>query len=467
MLSGFVLGKQLDICYERADFKALKVFYLRRWMRTLPIFVVMLVCLSAFTQSLFSMRFFEYLTFTTTWLSTPSTNDYFVTAWSLAIEEWFYLLFPPVLILISRRGLNRGYAVAIFIGIFFGAKLFHVLTEVDYVESLRRTTLFRLDSIAIGHTVYQACNAYGSFMARHVKKAWGLGLIFTGITYALFINDFIFLYIYSSAIAACCLIVAFRFSEDWFAKIRFVNLLSSFAAHTSYCAYLVHLVIFQALSGLVFHQNVILGIYIFSVVAFSVFSFYAIELPFQNARPTYNSTPRKEEDTFRNSLLLKLVTNALVFALVIVLIEFSSRKTLELYYALKNNPQMKTKISLLDEKDVPNEEAKLIAAFKRDNAKRDSMEGSPYVYSSFDVFKHRAFSSETINIDEKGERIVPTNPSDASDFNIWVMGASPIFGATNADAWTIPARMQIHFSKHMPKRNVMVRNRVVLLKDST
>ena len=43
ILSGFVLGRQLDLCFKNKNFITLKIFFLRRWLRTIPIYIVLLV----------------------------------------------------------------------------------------------------------------------------------------------------------------------------------------------------------------------------------------------------------------------------------------------------------------------------------------------------------------------------------------------------------------------------------------
>ena len=134
ILSGFVLGKQLDTCFEQANYRTLKIFYVRRWLRTIPIFIFVLVLISAINQNLFTLRFFEYATFTATWLSIPNLDEYFVPAWSLAVEEWFYLLFPITLVLSARCGWSKSFTVFSFLGLFAVVKLLHAVNDPEYIE---------------------------------------------------------------------------------------------------------------------------------------------------------------------------------------------------------------------------------------------------------------------------------------------------------------------------------------------
>ena len=52
ILSGFVLGRQLDKIFKDPTYLNLKVFYLRRWLRTIPIYLVVILSLAAVTKNI-------------------------------------------------------------------------------------------------------------------------------------------------------------------------------------------------------------------------------------------------------------------------------------------------------------------------------------------------------------------------------------------------------------------------------
>ena len=101
VLSGFVLYPQLLKVINNN--KNLFIFYKRRWIRTLPLYIVILIVVSALTNQLFTLDFFKYLTLTQKFLPEFIGNDYFPVAWSLSIEEIFYLLFPILLIILNKK----------------------------------------------------------------------------------------------------------------------------------------------------------------------------------------------------------------------------------------------------------------------------------------------------------------------------------------------------------------------------
>jgi peptidoglycan/LPS O-acetylase OafA/YrhL len=118
VLSGFLIGGiLLDV---RASPNYFKTFYLRRFYRIVPIYYLwiaayILVC--AFSSEVFRPRMtaglflflqnfgFEY--------HSQMATAWFLPAWSLAVEEQFYLLAPLVIRLVSRRGLYTLLATVI------------------------------------------------------------------------------------------------------------------------------------------------------------------------------------------------------------------------------------------------------------------------------------------------------------------------------------------------------------------
>ena len=101
VLSGFLIGgiliKQLN--KEKPSFNGLVDFWKRRWMRTLPAYLVILIFLLIYTAFLIPKNlpddWFRFFFFTQNLFAfRPS---FFAEAWSLSIEEWFYLSVPLLL----------------------------------------------------------------------------------------------------------------------------------------------------------------------------------------------------------------------------------------------------------------------------------------------------------------------------------------------------------------------------------
>ena len=99
VLSGFVLGPQIVLCAERRDWLTVRTFLVRRWMRTIPSYLVALLAISVIFGQLGSGDFFRYAAYVQNLSSQYNVRDYFPVAWSLSVEEWYYVAFPPFLLL--------------------------------------------------------------------------------------------------------------------------------------------------------------------------------------------------------------------------------------------------------------------------------------------------------------------------------------------------------------------------------
>jgi len=104
VLSGFLIGSQLLRPYLRNETPSLRVFYLRRAFRVLPAFwVVLLVYLlvPGFREQPNLPDAWRFVTFTQNFgLHAPAAFSH---AWSLCVEEHFYLVFPLLVLWLMRK----------------------------------------------------------------------------------------------------------------------------------------------------------------------------------------------------------------------------------------------------------------------------------------------------------------------------------------------------------------------------
>ena len=144
ILSGFVLLPQLEKVYN--DNKNIKIFYFRRWLRTVPPYLIALVCYSIlFTK--FDLDTLKYLFFVQKITANFVQDDYFSVAWSLSVEEFFYFIFPLFLLILNKKKLI--HIIILFILLIYSLKIIYLLTNTEE-EFYRIGTFLRLDSIAFG-----------------------------------------------------------------------------------------------------------------------------------------------------------------------------------------------------------------------------------------------------------------------------------------------------------------------------
>ncbi len=145
MLSGFVLAPQIVDWVVGKPWRNLGVFLLRRWMRTIPPYIVALIVIAALTGNLMTADFVRYLFYVENLFYSANHVDFYPVAWSLAVEEWFYVLFAPALFLVARllgRRERRFEAIFAVLVILAVAGLRLAFMPHDWDLNVRRVTLF-------------------------------------------------------------------------------------------------------------------------------------------------------------------------------------------------------------------------------------------------------------------------------------------------------------------------------------
>lgn len=174
VLSGFLIGNILLKMIRDTDFtrKDIFHFWIRRWFRTLPNYFLILfglLLLELITKGSHGAFDASYLVFVQNFWS-PHPN-FFLEAWSLTIEEWFYLLFPITCYLFYRFMSNKK---KVFL---FSALLFIIIPlllrilkyeqaaeSIDLDSDFRKILVFRLDSIMYG--------ILAAFISVHHETLW-------------------------------------------------------------------------------------------------------------------------------------------------------------------------------------------------------------------------------------------------------------------------------------------------------
>lgn len=253
VLSGFLVGGILIKTAERTDmpwYKALLNFWQRRWLRTLPnyylfLLVNILLAWTGVSRGVLNHNTWAYFVFLQNF-HIPLVL-FFWESWSLAVEEWFYLLLP-IIVFATSRMLRFRVRDSVLLGalVMIILPLVYRMGHVEDIHSLwerdmniRKLVLARLDTIGYG--------VLAAWVAHYFKSVWlnrkwilfGLGVV------ALWANPqnaeqlhFLTTWYFSlTGIALALLLPAlstWTLSGSWTRPITFMS-------RISYALYLVHL----------------------------------------------------------------------------------------------------------------------------------------------------------------------------------------------------------------------------------
>ena len=328
VLSGFVLAPQIVDWVVDKPWRNLGVFLVRRWMRTIPPYVVALIVIAVLTGNLMTADFVRYLFYVENLFSSANQVDFYPVAWSLAVEEWFYVLFAPALFIVARllgrrdRRLEATFAVLVILIV---AALRFSISPHDWDLNVRRATLFRIDSIVWGFLLYLALERRPPLALNEASGRWRLGALLALLAVSIPAELVVailaiggdasaqqaFPYV-SAAFGMISVGVLWR-AEGLF-RSRAVRGASFYLGRISYSVYLFHLIIIMALKPMIAAAPLALqlAIYVLAILALSTVFFAGFERPILAARPYYGAArlaaaaivaPLGEARGLRSSLL--------------------------------------------------------------------------------------------------------------------------------------------------------------------
>jgi len=198
ILSGFLIGgiliKQFE--KEKATFKTLFNFWIRRWFRTLPAYffvLTILILLSIRYETVYinnkALSSFgevkNYYYFLANF-KTP-LPDLFSESWSLSVEEWFYILIPSSLfILVAAFRFKPKFSlliialtviVCVTVFRYYRVSQWPGITPQLIDSNFRKEVITRLDSLMFGLIGAFLSFYYQNEWKKHKKLLFFVGLI--------------------------------------------------------------------------------------------------------------------------------------------------------------------------------------------------------------------------------------------------------------------------------------------------
>ncbi len=256
VLSGFLIGTILIKTFlkEGFDLLSIKDFWKRRWYRTLPNYYLVLILniiLTFFLRE--SWDFFDWKFFVFAQNLFTQNPRFFAEAWSLSVEEYFYLT-SPLLIYIAAKILtpfgfdNKKILLIAIISILVIILANRVIFNLLYVQKeiiSRNIVVFRLDAI-----MYGVLSAYLSYYyIKTVDKLQykllligGVIIIFCTIIYYLDVTGSNPSY-FSKTILYSMLSIGFSLVIPWANNLKLrESLFTKCVTHLSIISYSVYLI---------------------------------------------------------------------------------------------------------------------------------------------------------------------------------------------------------------------------------
>ena len=202
VLSGFLIGAPLLRQLQEAPARfSLAGFYVRRAWRILPAYLTVLAVYLAFPvlredPNLESA--WKFLSFSFNLLVDYARNPAFSHAWSLCVEEHFYLLFPLLALGLSGRvkswQLLALFAALVLGGVVLRGAIWQHYTALQpdrawFIEALYYPTWSRLDALLVGVLLAVAQvhrPRWWAWAQRHANAVLALGLLVLGLAWWLF-----------------------------------------------------------------------------------------------------------------------------------------------------------------------------------------------------------------------------------------------------------------------------------------
>lgn len=200
VLSGYLIGFQLLKEYKQTSEISFRKFYLKRFFRIIPVYIAVLVLY----YSLPNMRegsgmppLWRFLTFTQNLGLNAQTQKSFSHAWSLCIEEQFYLLLPITIMAVFRFKISKATPYIILVLVLAGIafRIYnwneHVQPFIDsgdrrqmvygFLEKVYYPSYNRMDGLLIGLGIAAIFNFWPKlkdFLTKHgnIVLLIGLGL---------------------------------------------------------------------------------------------------------------------------------------------------------------------------------------------------------------------------------------------------------------------------------------------------
>ncbi|MBE1161152.1 acyltransferase family protein [Dyella acidiphila] len=298
VLSGYLIGYQLLRPLSQGMPLHWRTFYRRRAYRILPAYLLVLavyVWFPAWREAPGLQPAWQFLTFTLNLLIDYQHNAAFSHAWSLCVEEQFYLAFPLLAWLLTRRPslpLTVGVSAAVVVGGML-IRDYAARHGLDYLQTIYYPTYSRLDGLLAG-VALAAIQAYRPqawrWLQAHARQVTAIGLVICAAAIWLFRDRLALLpsvYGFPLLSLGLALLVAAGAGSGSYGRWRVPG--AGWLAALSYSLYLSHKLAMHAVwlwlaAHPAVHGPAAFALYALAILALGALLHYGVEWPFLRLR---------------------------------------------------------------------------------------------------------------------------------------------------------------------------------------
>jgi peptidoglycan/LPS O-acetylase OafA/YrhL len=306
VLSGFLITSLLLDEWNRTSDLSYRKFYARRALRLLPALVILLIVVESYALLILrGPRFWEIqkaiaavLLYVSNWVSilNPGGLGPLSHAWSLSIEEQFYLFWPPVLHFLLRSGLRFRRIVIVIVGLAVIVALHRSLMWTGPTSEWRIYNGLdtRIDEILAGCALAAALAA-GWLSARPLR-------LLVRYTYLPAIGFMVFLVVKSlspgtmyrvgwPAVELALVVILYRlvgWEQSFLHRVLELPPLV-WIGRLSYGLYLWHFPVFEKIGGWKASGRVVIPISFAVTFLVTILSYYFVERPFLRLKSRFKS----------------------------------------------------------------------------------------------------------------------------------------------------------------------------------
>jgi peptidoglycan/LPS O-acetylase OafA/YrhL len=329
VISGFLITNNINVQLESSIFK-LKDFFYGRIKRLMPVLCFVLViallvasfllhgyefyelCRQALAGLTFSSNFYFYNT--AGYFSTKTDLQPLIHFWSLAVEEQFYIIWPVLLLLITKKKLNKYWITLIIIFSSFFWSVIQSGSNGSYAFYMLPTRFWELLlggflALIPGHCLFNIKNNKISLLVNNISSLLGLLMIFLSF---IFIDKGNFSG-YAASLPTIGTLLVISAGESSFLNRTFLSLTPMiYVGLVSYSFYLWHWVFLSYLNMIWGAPNYMLKLSVIGIsFIFSMFTYHFIENPLSKV------SVKKDKEKVKKIVLITL-------SLCMALIAFTS-----------------------------------------------------------------------------------------------------------------------------------------------